>query len=76
MPKVMKIRKYGDFIKQNLKNKKLININIIGGRYKKHNAFESYKLIKVNLPLKMIEIKTNGKFIYIEFEKSFYILNT
>jgi endonuclease-8 len=76
MPEVMEIRKYGDFINLLLKNKKLIDIKIIGGRYKKHNAFESYELIKKNLPLKFINVKTKGKFIYIEFEKSFYILNT
>ena len=46
----------------------------IGGRYKKHDAFELYELIKKNLPLKLINVKTKGKFIYIEFEKSFYII--
>ena len=59
-----------------LKNKKLIDIKIINGRYKKHKPFELYELIKKNLPLKLINVKTKGKFIYIEFEKSFYILNT
>jgi formamidopyrimidine-DNA glycosylase len=76
MPEVMEIRKYADFINLLLKNQKLNDIKITGGRYKKHKAFEKYDLLKKNLPLKLISVKTKGKFIYIEFEKNLYILNT
>ena len=69
MPEVMEIRKYADFINYLLKDKKLLNVNIIKGRYKKHDAFENYELLKKNLPLKLKLVKTKGKFIYIEFEK-------
>jgi endonuclease-8 len=76
MPEVMEIRKYADFINLLYQNKKLTDINIISGRYKKHDAFESYDLFKKALPLKLITVKTKGKFIYFEFEKGFYLLNT
>lgn len=76
MPEVMEIRKYADFINHLFKGKKLSNINIINGRYKKHDAFDSYELIKKALPLKLLNVKTKGKFIYWELEKGFYLLNT
>ena len=76
MPEVMEIRKYADFINYLFANKKLSDINIVKGRYKKHDAFESYELIKKTLPLKLINVKTKGKFIYWELEKGFYLLNT
>jgi len=72
----MEIRKYADFINGLFSGKKLNNINILGGRYKKHDPFESYDLIKNALPLKLLNVKTKGKFIYWEFEKEFYLLNT
>lgn len=76
MPEVMEIRKYADFINNLFSGKKLNNINILQGRYKKHDAFESYDLIKKALPLKLLNVKTKGKFIYWELEKGFYLLNT
>jgi endonuclease-8 len=76
MPEVMEIRKYSDLINMFVKGKQLINIKIINGRYKKHSAFESYNNIKKALPLKLIESNSKGKFIYLTFEKNFYILNT
>lgn len=76
MPEVMEIRKYADFINYLFAGKKLSDINIIKGRYKKHDAFESYELIKKALPLKLLNVKTKGKFIYWELEKNFYLLNT
>ena len=76
MPEVMEIRKYADFINNLFSGKKLNNINILQGRYKKHDVFESYDLIKKALPLKLLNVKTKGKFIYWELEKGFYLLNT
>lgn len=72
----MEIRKYADFINQLFENKKLTDISIISGRYKKHNVFEQYNKFKDALPLKLLSVKTKGKFIYFEFEKGFYLLNT
>ena len=76
MPEVMEIRKYADFINGLFSNKKLLEINILHGRYKKHKPFESYRALKNALPLKLQTVKTKGKFIYWEFEKGFYLLNT
>ena len=76
MPEVMEIRKYADFINNLFSGKKLTEINILRGRYKKHESFESYNLIKKALPLKLQNVKTKGKFIYWELESGFYLLNT
>ena len=48
----------------------------VNGRYKTHGPFNDYKLIKKNLPLKVKNIKTKGKFIYIIFDKEIYLFNT
>lgn len=72
----MEIRKYADFINGHFEKKKLTDIHIINGRYKKHDAFESYNLIKNMLPLKLIKVRTKGKFIYWELEGGIYLLNT
>lgn len=76
MPEVMEIRKYADFINNLFAGKKLTDINIIKGRYKKHASFDSYEVIKKALPLKLINVETKGKFIYWNLEKEFYLLNT
>ena len=73
MPEIIEVKNYADFISKHIKNKKLLNIKIINGRYKNHKPFESYYKIKKNLPLLVKNINTKGKFMYIEFEKDFYI---
>jgi formamidopyrimidine-DNA glycosylase len=76
MPEVIEIRKYRDFLSKIMKNKKLKNINILKGRYITHKPFELYNELKKNLPLKVIDIKTKGKFLYILLEKDFIIFST
>jgi formamidopyrimidine-DNA glycosylase len=76
MPEVVEIRKYADFLKSKLKNKYIEKINILQGRYKKHKPFNLYKEISKELPLKVIDIRTKGKFLYIVFEKNYYLLST
>ena len=76
MPEINEIRKYGDFMKDKLKKKNIIDIKILNGRYKKHAPFEKYKTIKNNLPLKLLDVKTKGKFLYMIFENNFYIFST
>lgn len=71
----MEIRKYVDFINKSLINKYLTDVKIVNGRYKK-KQFELYDLLKKALPLKLLQVKTKGKFIYFEFENNIYILNT
>jgi len=76
MPEVVEIRKYADFLKSKIKGKFIKQINIKNGRYKKHGPFPLYKEISKNLPLRVIDIKTKGKFLYIILENNFYILST
>lgn len=76
MPEVLEIRKYVDFLNSKLKNNYINSINILKGRYKTHSPFDMYEKIKKNLPLKVTNIKSKGKFIYILLEKDFIIFNT
>lgn len=73
MPEVIEVRQYADFITKNTRNSKLLDIKIIEGRYKKHGPFKSYNLIKKNLPIKILDVQTKGKYTYMSFEKDFYI---
>jgi hypothetical protein len=58
MPEVLEIRKYADFLKKYLKNKEILEINILKGRYKTHGPFEYYKELTSKLPLKVLDVKT------------------
>jgi len=80
MPEIVEVKKYVEFINKYVINKKLTDINIINGRYKKHKKFELYNLIKKNLPIKLINICSKGKLIYFEFllnnNNNYYLINT
>ena len=54
----------------------ITDIRIINGRYKKNGPFNYYYSLKKNLPLKVIAVRTKGKFLYIELEKNYYIFST
>ena len=71
MPEIVEIKKYCDFIKKQVLNKKVKSIKILGGRYKKHGQFEGYKDITKDLPLKLLDVKSKGKFIYFTFEDDY-----
>jgi formamidopyrimidine-DNA glycosylase len=73
MPEIIEVKNYADFIKKNIIDQKLLNINIINGRYKKHGPFSHYNKFKNLLPLQIIDVKTKGKFMYIIFENNYYI---
>ena len=76
MPEINEIRKYADFIRKKLNNKEIIEINILGGRYKKHGSFEKYEELKKKLPIKMKYVKTKGKFMYLIFEHELFMFAT
>lgn len=76
MPEIVEVKKYCDFINKHFKNKKLNSIKILKGRYKKHGKFEGYNEIIKNLPLKLLQAKSKGKFIYITFENNITIYCT
>ena len=73
MPEIIEVKNYADFIKKNIIDQKLLNINIINGRYKNHGPFLYYQKFKNLLPLNVIDVKTKGKFMYIIFENDYYI---
>jgi formamidopyrimidine-DNA glycosylase len=75
MPEVIEVKEYTDFCNKYIKNKKLLNIKILNGRYKKHSPFNGFKELLKTLPLKVVETKNKGKFMYIQLrkEESIYI---
>ena len=75
MPEINEVRKYVDFIKKKTKNKPILDIKILNGRYKKYGPFELFSEFKKNLPLKVIDVKSKGKFLYILFEKNYILLS-
>ena len=76
MPEVVEVKKYAKFIQSKLKNNFIIHIKILNGRYKKHGPFIGYNILKKKLPIKVIDVKTKGKFLYIILENNIYILTT
>lgn len=72
MPEVKEIRRYADFIRKKIKNKEILDIKLLKGRYKK-KPFDNYSLIRKNMPLKCLDVKTKGKLLYIIFEDDFYL---
>ena len=76
MPEIVEIRKYADFLKRKLKNKTINEIKILKGRYKTHGPFQNYYSIIKKLPLKVLDVKTKGKFLYFIFEDDYYLFST
>jgi len=76
MPEIVEVRKTRDFLKKIMKNKYIESISILKGRYKTHKPFELYNKIRNNLPLKVLDIKSKGKFMYFILEHDFYIFST
>jgi formamidopyrimidine-DNA glycosylase len=76
MPEINEVRRYADFLIQKLKNKNILEINILNGRYKKHKPFDKYKELINKLPIKLIDVKTKGKFLYMILENNYYIFST
>ena len=76
MPEVLEIKRYANFLNKYLKNQYINKINILNGRYKKYGPFPLYNELTKNLPLKVIDIKTKGKFLYFILEKDFFIFST
>jgi len=73
MPEIIEVKIYADFIKTYTNNKKLKDIKILNGRYKTHGPFEHYKKLINNLPTRINEIKTKGKFMYWTLDNGYYI---
>jgi len=76
MPEINEVKRYADFLNLHLKNQNISEINIINGRYKKHGPFLLYNELKKDLPIKVLDVKTKGKFLYLILDNNYYILST
>lgn len=75
MPEIIEVRRYADFLKYHL-NTKIINIRILKGRYKTHLPFKGYYKLNNMLPVKVLDVRTKGKFIYFILDNDMVIFNT
>lgn len=76
MPEINEVRQYANFLKLKFKNSKITEINILNGRYKKHGPFQHYDELKKHLPIKVLDVKTKGKFMYMILEHNLYLFST
>ena len=76
MPEINEVRRYADFMRSKLAGRELKEINILKGRYKTHGHFDLYTTIVQALPLKVLDVQSKGKFIYITLENEYYIFCT
>lgn len=75
MPEVNEVKRYADFLRGYLKDKEITEINILKGRYKK-SSFKGYGDLVKKLPIKVIDVKSKGKFLYIILDNGYYIFST
>ena len=81
MPEISEVLITSDFLNFSIKNYKIKEINILGGRYKNHpNSLKGFEFINKNLPVKIKKINTKGKFLWFELSNKnkdkIYLLNT
>jgi formamidopyrimidine-DNA glycosylase len=75
MPESVEVSIITEQLNNTVKGKKLLSINIFKeGKYEKTPP-KGYVNFKEKLPLKLIEVKKKGKFIYWEFEKGEYMVS-
>jgi formamidopyrimidine-DNA glycosylase len=75
MPEIVEIKKYCDIINKYAANKKLLDIKILNGRYKKLGEFTGLKELLSELPSKLTHAESKGKFMYITIQ-NFYVMCT
>ena len=66
MPEGPEVKKVVDFL-QRFEGKTLDSIEILSGRYDRHGPFDGFKNLNVRLPLKILSVNCQGKFIYFYF---------
>lgn len=71
MPEGPEVKYLVDKLNRKLKNEKIVDINIINGKYKKTPI---KNLNKLHFPLTIKKISCHGKFIYWEFKNNDYIM--
>jgi len=76
MPEVIEVLTYLDFLTKRIKGKTITNIKILKGRYKTHEPFEGYEELRKALPLRVTNLQSKGKFLYITFENGMVLFST
>lgn len=75
MPEVNEVRLMADLIRKKIKGSIIRKLLIHAGRYKTKNHLEGKSEFMKLLPLKVLDVKTKGKLIYIIFEKNVYLIS-
>ena len=68
MPEGPEVKGKTEWLNKRIKNKKLVNIKILSGRYKRHKDPINWDKLKKLLPLTIKSINCKGKFIWWEFK--------
>jgi len=76
MPEVIEVLTYLDFLTKRIKGQLITNITILKGRYKTHEPFEGYEALRKALPLRITNLQSKGKFLYITFENGMVLFST
>lgn len=76
MPEVIEVLTYLDFLKKRIKGEIIRDIRILKGRYKTHGPFEGYDALHRALPLRVTDIQSKGKFLYITFTNGMVLFST
>lgn len=63
MPEGPEVRRYADFLESKIRGKRLVCVEIVSGRYKKHGPFSGYEKIPLNIIIRGVECY--GKLLYI-----------
>jgi formamidopyrimidine-DNA glycosylase len=78
MPEVVEVCYTAIYLNDKLKDSKITNIKILGGRYSRH-PMRGLNYFKQNLPMKVKKVDSKGKFLWFELygksNNDFYILN-
>lgn len=75
MPEGPEVKKMSEYLNNYFNNNKILNINILKGRYTKKIP-KNLNAFKEKIPLSVDKVKTKGKFIYFLLEKDISIWNT
>lgn len=70
MPEGPEVKLISNYLHKKLAGKYIQQMNILGGRYQHHSSPKNYKKFIDLLPLKVISVKSYGKFIWMEFDKT------
>ena len=81
MPEIVEVKKYVDYLKNIILDKKIIEINVLKGKYKKNliKLGDCFEMINNNLPIVIVDIFSKGKFLCFILNvsgKKMYMFNT